>query len=312
MKTALITTVFNEGDNIEAFLASIRDQSALPDEFIVVDGGSRDETIVKARTFEAPFRQAGVAFRLIERNCNIAEGRNIAVSATNADVIFATDAGCKIDRDWFREMKRPFDEDATVDVVGGNFEIGGPGYLQRAFAVVGHKNKARNNPSSRSFAFRRKVWQAYRYPEDLVVHEDTKLCNEWRALGFRFSYAPNAMVTWFAEPTMGRLFRKFARYAEWGRRARDPIDPMRMLQILTYVLAFAALFVSVWLAITIVAVSISARLGRQYRRVRKQNRAIAPLSLLPGAVLVQSTLDAAVIIGTVRGYIWRARAADAH
>ncbi|MGV0879219.1 glycosyltransferase [Martelella sp. FLE1502] len=305
MKTALITTVFNEGDNIEAFLTSIRDQSELPNEVVVVDGGSRDETIEKARAFETAFRQAGVTFRLIESNCNIAEGRNIAVSVTDADIIFSTDAGCKVDHNWFREMKRPFQGDTNVDVVGGNFKIGGPGYFQRAFAVVGHKNKARNNPSSRSFAFRRKAWEAYPYPESLVVHEDTKLCNEWRALGFQFAYAPNALVTWFAEPTMGRLFRKFARYAEWGARARDPIDPLRGLQILTYVLAITALFVSVWLAGFIVGASIIARLSRQYLRVRRQDRAIAPLALIPGAVAVQATLDAAVIAGTLRGFVRR-------
>ncbi|MFN8376809.1 MAG: glycosyltransferase [Anaerolineae bacterium] len=41
----LITTVLNEGDNIRRLLDSLRTQTRQPDEIVIVDGGSRDDTV---------------------------------------------------------------------------------------------------------------------------------------------------------------------------------------------------------------------------------------------------------------------------
>ena len=45
MKSSFITTVFNEENNIEAFIDSVLNQTKSPDEIIIVDGGSTDKTL---------------------------------------------------------------------------------------------------------------------------------------------------------------------------------------------------------------------------------------------------------------------------
>jgi glycosyltransferase involved in cell wall biosynthesis len=45
MKTSLITTVYNEQNSISDFLKSIFEQTLLPDEIVIVDGGSKDQTV---------------------------------------------------------------------------------------------------------------------------------------------------------------------------------------------------------------------------------------------------------------------------
>ena len=45
MKISFITTVFNEEKTIRAFFDSLFSQSKLPDEIVIVDGGSNDNTI---------------------------------------------------------------------------------------------------------------------------------------------------------------------------------------------------------------------------------------------------------------------------
>lgn len=45
IKVSLITTLYNESKNIEAFLDSYKKQTVYADEFIIVDGGSTDGTI---------------------------------------------------------------------------------------------------------------------------------------------------------------------------------------------------------------------------------------------------------------------------
>ncbi|MEK7323722.1 MAG: glycosyltransferase, partial [Chloroflexota bacterium] len=45
MKVSLILTVLNEGEYIRRLLESVSRQSRLPDEVVVCDGGSTDDTV---------------------------------------------------------------------------------------------------------------------------------------------------------------------------------------------------------------------------------------------------------------------------
>ncbi len=302
MSTAIITTVFNEENNIERFLISILSQSVVPDTVVIVDGGSKDETFTKAQNFSKDFKEKGIELVLKSQLCNIAQGRNIAISATDADIICVTDAGVILYPNWFYEISTPLLKNKLVDCVSGNFEIGGNNGVQNALKVVGYKNKATNNPSSRSFAFRRHCWERYSYPEHLKVHEDTKLCNEWHRLGYQFEYSPDASVVWIAEDTLPKLYRKYAQYAVWASISGDPMDMMRKLQISTYVLAFIASFYTITYGISVVLTSLIVRLIRQYIRANKNLNGIYNLKNIHWAILVQFTLDAAAIIGTIQGY----------
>jgi len=304
MKTAIITTVFNEGSNVTRFLRSILEQRTLPDDLVIVDGGSTDDTYMQIARFAPDFAARGVRFHALQEHCNIAEGRNRAIASTEAGIICVTDAGVTVDHGWFEEISRPLIGDPDVDYVGGNFQIGGENGVQRALRVVGFKNKQTNNPSSRSFAFRRSCWQAFPYPENLKVHEDTKLCNEWRARGFRFAHAPAACVEWLAEDTLPKLYRKFARYTEWTVRSGDRIDALRKLQISTYVFAILLLPWAPLAALAVVVAAVVLRLARQYRRAFGGIGGATGLRLLPWAVAVQLTLDAATLSGCLRG-AWR-------
>ena len=51
MKISLITTIFNEEKSIKEFLAGLSGLSLMPDEVIIVDGGSTDQTLAKIAEF---------------------------------------------------------------------------------------------------------------------------------------------------------------------------------------------------------------------------------------------------------------------
>jgi len=105
MRTVIISTVYNEEKNIERFLSSIVSQTRLPDEVIVVDGGSSDGTpdLIRKWSDRYPF------IRLIVQKCNIAEGRNIAIAASTADIVASTDAGCFVESTWFENIVAPIE-----------------------------------------------------------------------------------------------------------------------------------------------------------------------------------------------------------
>ncbi|MEK6572700.1 MAG: glycosyltransferase, partial [Chloroflexota bacterium] len=89
MKVSLILTVLNEGDHIRRLLDSVVKQSRRPDEVVVCDGGSRDNTVAVIQEYadRLPLKI------LSAPGANISQGRNVAIRAATGDVIAVTDAG---------------------------------------------------------------------------------------------------------------------------------------------------------------------------------------------------------------------------
>ena len=122
MKRALITTLFNEADNVSRWWDCLMQQTVLPDEIIIVDGGSTDGTWEKLSELA---RSSPVPVQLKQQRCNIATGRNLTVRMTDADLIATSDAGSFPDPGWFGEITRPLLEDSAVDIVGGGKRAAG-------------------------------------------------------------------------------------------------------------------------------------------------------------------------------------------
>ena len=112
MGISLITTVKNEEQSIGDFLSSIACQTTVPDEVVIVDGGSTDNTTSLIRNFK------GLNIRCIEQRSNIASGRNLAIRNAQHEIIAVTDAGCRLRPDWLERITAPM---GSADVVVGNY-----------------------------------------------------------------------------------------------------------------------------------------------------------------------------------------------
>ena len=88
-RVALCLTVLNEADNLAALFGSIVAQTRLPDEIIIVDGGSSDGTAELAWEWEA--RGLPISL-LVQPGANIAMGRNLAIAHAQSPIIAVTDA----------------------------------------------------------------------------------------------------------------------------------------------------------------------------------------------------------------------------
>ena len=99
MTISLVMTVLNEGDNIHQVMNSLMNQTRPPDEVVIVDGGSTDDTanILRGYAEHQPLRV------LVEAGCNISRGRNIAIAAAQGEIIAVTDAGVRRRLAWGAE-----------------------------------------------------------------------------------------------------------------------------------------------------------------------------------------------------------------
>lgn len=220
-RVALVVTVRNEGATLDALLASVAAQTRWPDECVLTDGGSTDDTVARARAWAA----RGLPLRVVEApGANIAQGRNLAIAATTAPLVAVTDAGVVLAPDWLERLCAPF-ADPAVDVVAGFFRGAPYTPFEAALAattlpVEADVVPARFLPSSRSVAFRRAAWQRVGgYPEWLDYCEDVVFDLALRRAGCRFVWEPRALAYFRPRPSLHAFFRQYYRYARGDGKA---------------------------------------------------------------------------------------------
>lgn len=240
---SLVTTVYQEEATIWSFLDSYRQQKVYADEFIVVDGGSTDQTVMLLGQFASEYPEFNLKV-IVDVDCSrhktagpIARGRNRAIAETRYEIVAVTDAGCLLEPDWLAEMLAPF-ADSVVDVVSGWYE----GIAENAFQQA-YKNSFmpklesidRNEflPSSRSLAFRKGCWEAVGgYPELTFTAEDTRFDLALKQQGYRFYFNEHAVVLWRIPNNLIDAIQKHYRYGVGDGQYRQ--FPKTYLRLLSY------------------------------------------------------------------------------
>ena len=210
MKVSLITTVKDAGEEIGPFLASVASQTHAPDEVVVVDGGSTDDTLERLRS------ASGITL-VEEPGANISRGRNVAIAAATHDVIAVTDADCILEPTWLERLVDAVD--AGADVAAGFYQPVSDTFLQACIAAINLPDADeidgdRFMPSSRSVAFRRGSLDAVGgYPEWLDIGEDMFVDLAFRRLGMDVRFVPEAIVHWRLRPSLRDTWVQYFRYA---------------------------------------------------------------------------------------------------
>lgn len=108
MTISFITTIFNESGTIGRFLDSVYSQTKLPDEIIIVDGGSTDDTVSKIKDLRLKIKEKKVIFKLFIKKGNRSVGRNEAIKHATGDIIVCSDSGNILDKNWIKNITEPF------------------------------------------------------------------------------------------------------------------------------------------------------------------------------------------------------------
>ncbi len=110
MKVSLVIPVYNEEKYIEKCLMSVKDQEEKPDEVIIVDNNSTDNTILIAKKF-------GVRI-LKETKQGITPTRNKGFNNAKYDIIARCDADSILPSDWIKKIKENF-KTHNIDALTG-------------------------------------------------------------------------------------------------------------------------------------------------------------------------------------------------
>lgn len=237
-RISLIATVLNEGRSIRRLMESLRAQTRPPDEILIVDGGSRDETLSILREYETllPLRV------LQEPGCNISQGRNIALAAAQGDLIAITDAGVHLSPDWLEQITQPLLDDPALDVSCGFFYAAPASIFEVAMGAavlpLAHEIDPQTFlPSSRSVALRTAAARRVGgYPEWLDYCEDLIFDLRLKQSGARFAFVPQAAVAFQPRSSLRAFFIQYYRYARGDGKA-DLWRKRHVIRYLTYLVA---------------------------------------------------------------------------
>jgi glycosyltransferase involved in cell wall biosynthesis len=212
MRVSLICTVLNEGDAIRRLLDSVHCQTRQPDEFIVVDGGSTDNTVSIILEY-APRLPLQVH---VEPGANISLGRNVAIGRATGEIIASVDAGVWLERDWLEKLVAPIERgDGEGQTAAGFFVADSRGPFEAAMGAtvlpeLRDIDPEKFLPSSRSVAFTKTAWAAAGgYPEWLDYCEDLIFDLRLREVAGPFPFAGEAIAHFRPRGNLRSFYRQY-------------------------------------------------------------------------------------------------------
>jgi glycosyltransferase involved in cell wall biosynthesis len=302
--------VLDEADSIDDLLESIAVQTVLPDEVLIVDGGSRDDTWQRLQGWQS---RLPVPLHLVQApGVSIARGRNLAIQAAAHELIAVTDAGVRLEPTWLEHLLATCAAD--IDVVSGFFQPNPCTVFERAMGAtvlpaLADVDPESFLPSSRSVLFRREMWKTVTgYPEWLDYGEDLVFDLALKRAGARFAFAPGARVWFKPRGSFAAFFRQYYYYARGDGKA----DLWRRRHAIRWA-SYMLLGVLLWRrgpGLLLVLAGAAGYTRRPYARLLPLLRGLSTgqiayaLALVPVIRLVG---DVAKMLGYPVGVWWRIR-----
>lgn len=266
-KISLIIPVKNEESSIGELLSSVMSQTLVPEEIVITDGGSRDNTPAVIESYV----QKGVPIKLIKApEAFPGKGRNLAIEYSHNGLIAMTDAGIILCKDWLKELLRPFEADPSVSVVYGSYEPIIDSLFKECFVLLTlsapsllNGRWTRTN-SVASLMLKKEVWERLGGFPDLRAAEDKIFMERIKKGKFKTAVNPAAAVYWKIPGDFKTVFKKTSLYSMHDLIAGRFKDWHRSVTIIycagIIVAAMGLIFTPAWFLL--LPIGIIVRAGR--------------------------------------------------
>jgi glycosyltransferase involved in cell wall biosynthesis len=313
-KISLVCTVKNEAANIAQLLDSMLAQTLLPDEIVVNDCGSSDNTAAIVESYCA----LGHPIRLVSGGHNIPSGRNNAIRHASGDIIACTDAGLTLDSQWLAAITAPLIQQ-QADVVAGFYRAAPQSLFELTLAATNYRDEEEIDPTTflpfgKSVAFFKHTWQRVGgYPEWASHCEDLIFDLALKDAGFRIVFAPQAIVHFRPRETLAAFARQYYLYAR-GDGVASLWQKRHLIRYATYLGGALVLLAAIqrpWL-IGLHLLGAIAYCATPARRLLRRAPALRPSEVVGGLALIPVIRvigDGAKMLGYPVGIIRRFRLA---
>ncbi len=224
LTTSIVIRALNEQLHIGKLLYGIQQQTKLPDEIILVDSGSTDDTLLIASSYEVKIE------KISKQDFTFGRALNIGCNLANNDIlIFLSAHVYPLDKNWLSNLIKPFEDDSVACSYGkqrGNAKTKFSehqvflSYFPNEVADI-KTNYFCNNANC---AIRKKAWQKIRYDEDLTGLEDLDWAKKQHNIGNKIVYVPSAEIIHVHEESWRQIKNRYKREAIALRRIESHIS----------------------------------------------------------------------------------------
>lgn len=210
IKFTVIGTSFNDAKIILNYFTSIMQQTFQPVEYILVDGGSTDNTVEMVKEFA---EKENAPIRVISgQRLNIAQGYNVGIKEAKTDIIIITGLGNKYESTFFEELIKEYSS-------GDNKVVYGPivGQDNNFFSYVYNRAYLRGKegwrswvPSNRGVLIEKSVFEqiGYFYEKFVYAGEDSEFFKRVMNNGIPVGYTKKARLYWETPKSMKEHIKK--------------------------------------------------------------------------------------------------------
>ena len=312
MRVSVIVPVRDEEQSVGRLIDGLLQQTRLPDEIVITDGGSLDRTTEIIETYI----EQGAPIKLIRAGAALpGRARNLGVAAARFDWLGFIDAGIWPAEDWLETLIKRAQQHDSIDVVYGSMQPITDTFFKECAAIAYViPPTVRNGVTVRprfivSSLFRRSAWEAVNgFPEHLRSAEDLVFIDRVDAAGFRFVYEPQANVYWELRPTFASTFHRFLVYSRhnilaglWRRWQKTILSRYLVLALLAVAIALIQPR-WLWVPFAVWVAMLAARAMVSIWRNRFCYPASLSRNVRRGLLLISliAVLDIAAILGSIQ------------
>jgi rhamnosyltransferase len=216
---SVVIRAYNEGAHLGRLLDGLSQQTVQPDEIIIVDSGSTDDTAqiaIDAGHRVVPIAKESFSFgRSLNYGCEVATGEILLIMSAHVFPIYET---------YLEKMLSGFEDSAHPSRAGASIVYGRQvGDHRTKFSetrvmlkwfpdesIWDQKSPFSNNANA---AVLREVWESFQYDEDLTGLEDLDFANRVIGAGGRVAYVAEAPVVHVHEETWATIRNRYKREA---------------------------------------------------------------------------------------------------
>ena len=223
LKVSIVVPTLNEEKNISKLIKSLLNQTFLPDEIIISDAGSTDNTL----NIISNFTKNNNKIKILKRKgkCR-GSGRNEGIMYANNYLLALIDSGMIPEKQWLYNLVNNLQKNIIYDVVFGSVIFSAKSFLDRSLSATYIDKKNNVNyliPSVASMLITKSAWEKVGgFPESLdgtYIVEDLVFIDKINSSNISKLYAPHAKVNWIIEFSFLAVMKRFYEYSTGGLKA---------------------------------------------------------------------------------------------
>ena len=213
MKISIIIRCLNEGKHIGKLLDGIQKQTHKDVEIIVVDSGSRDNTLEVASKYPTKI------VHIKPEDFSFGYALNVGCEAATGDLLlFASAHVYPVYNDWLQLMHQPFEDEQVALVYGKQRGDHRNKYSEhQVFAkwFPNNSNLHQKHPfcNNANCMVRKNLWEQFPYDETLTGLEDLAWAKNILERGYRIAYQADATIIHVHEERWKNVYNRYRREA---------------------------------------------------------------------------------------------------